>query len=49
MTSLFRQGVETVCKGEREREKECKSPLQKEVQVGLGAGRGAVHRALGWD
>lgn len=38
MTSLFRQGVETVCNG-KERETRRQGPRpQKEVQVGLGAG-----------
>lgn len=39
MTTLFRQGVESVCEGKRERQTECKSPSQKEAQVGLGPRR----------
>lgn len=42
MTTVFRQGVESVCKGRRERERvtECKCPMQKEAQLEPGAGRG---------
>lgn len=48
MTTLFRQGVESVCKGRRERGRQSASALvQKEAQVGLEAGKGRA-QSWGW-
>lgn len=50
MTTLFRQGVESVCKGKRDRQgasppRRRKPPLQREAR--LGTGRQAKHRTGG--